>query len=670
MKKKMLSIFLILCMAIGMMPIFSDVVSATEQEPEEQSYKSMYLGTRGITSPTKVTDAEDESKVHYIPNSYVYFGIYGRLPIKWSVLDAEKANDKKTDGMFMLAEYCFDYSEFDDDGIANEGQTFPNEWQNSNIQKWCESELNFSLREQAEMFGINKIDENESLFEREWGTSSLNQSEKTFILSARETADYIGNYNGAPKLKSYDLNHITTKASWWLRSSVLGESSKAGVVDVEGNVTNVAVDRRGGIRPACNLSTDSVLFSSYAVKLWDEVKSELESAVVEFDEDTWKLTLHDEERDGFAASLDSDSENNKDIGYENWKININYSDAQTGEDEYISVLLCDKDENVLYYGHIAEATAANGTAEVVIPTGLEAGKYQLHVFSQQKNGQNWTDYASAFRTIDLKVNGEKLETPNAIFNANSANSGTLSNVENGMSYSVDGGASWTAISENTAAITGVTADKDVKVKRIGNGTTNEDSDIQTIDITQAEAPSGLAATACTSLAQNDGKIAGVGSHMEYKLSSESEWNKIEGTELTGLKNGTYQFRVYGNGNCLASPVTEVTVGAHICMPQGTWQSDDDNHWQLCTCGDKINEAAHDFGWIIDKEATEKENGSKHEKCKVCGYEKAAIEIPAVENDNQKPQTGDNSNIILWVALILVSFGGFIGITAYNKMKKQ
>ncbi len=58
-----------------------------------------------------------------------------------------------------------------------------------------------------------------------------------------------------------------------------------------------------------------------------------------------------------------------------------------------------------------------------------------------------------------------------------------------------------------------------------------------------------------------------------------------------------------------------------------WHSDDNNHWNTCACGAKLNEAAHTFEWVIDKEATETEAGSKHEECTVCGYAKAAVEIP-------------------------------------------
>ena len=67
-----------------------------------------------------------------------------------------------------------------------------------------------------------------------------------------------------------------------------------------------------------------------------------------------------------------------------------------------------------------------------------------------------------------------------------------------------------------------------------------------------------------------------------------------------------------------------------------WHSDDNNHWNTCACGAKLNEAAHTFEWVIDKEATETEAGSKHEECTVCGYAKAAVEIPATGTTTPAP----------------------------------
>ncbi len=71
-----------------------------------------------------------------------------------------------------------------------------------------------------------------------------------------------------------------------------------------------------------------------------------------------------------------------------------------------------------------------------------------------------------------------------------------------------------------------------------------------------------------------------------------------------------------------------------------WESDADKHWHACEiCQTKVDSADHKFQWVVDKEATTTEKGSKHEKCTVCGYEKAAVEIPVIENGT----TGGDQN---------------------------
>ena len=113
-----------------------------------------------------------------------------------------------------------------------------------------------------------------------------------------------------------------------------------------------------------------------------------------------------------------------------------------------------------------------------------------------------------------------------------------------------------------------------------------------------------------------------------------------------------------------------------------WKSDADNHWHECPCGDRKDTAAHTFKWVIDKEATATTRGSKHEECTVCGYKKAAVEIPATgsaakptdQTDNlgntTSPKTGDSSNPVLWSALLFISGGAVIGTTVVSRKKKH
>lgn len=129
-----------------------------------------------------------------------------------------------------------------------------------------------------------------------------------------------------------------------------------------------------------------------------------------------------------------------------------------------------------------------------------------------------------------------------------------------------------------------------------------------------------------------------------------------------------------------------------------WKYDETNHWHECECGNKADITAHTFKQIIDKEATATEKGSKHDECTVCGYKKAAVDIPVTDfrnsSDDQpnkptntassesssadqtnKPintaslKTGNTDNMILWIVLLVIGGGAFITATAVDRKKK-
>ena len=90
----------------------------------------------------------------------------------------------------------------------------------------------------------------------------------------------------------------------------------------------------------------------------------------------------------------------------------------------------------------------------------------------------------------------------------------------------------------------------------------------------------------------------------------------------------------------ASASYKLTVTKHEFSKD--WEPGADGHWHKCTvdgCDVKSDFAEHKFQWVVDKEATTTEKGSKHEKCTVCGYEKATVEIPVIENGT----TGGDQN---------------------------
>ena len=155
-----------------------------------------------------------------------------------------------------------------------------------------------------------------------------------------------------------------------------------------------------------------------------------------------------------------------------------------------------------------------------------------------------------------------------------------------------------------------------------------------------------------------------------------EW--IIDTPATATTDGSKHKECTVCGYTMTIETIPATGGEHTHSYGSDWKNDATNHWHECSCGDKADKAAHDFKWVVDKEATATQKGSKHEECRVCGYKKAAVEIPATgtptepgkPTDSDSPQTGDNSNMILWIALLFVSGGAVIGITVYSKKKKE
>lgn len=387
MKRRLLSLTMALALCLGLLPTTAFALDGD---------KAIMLGTSGIKDPAENTNNDG---TYYTPNSYIYFGVNESKPIKWRVLDADKANDGTTSGMFLLSEHLLGSTKF-------HGRS--NVWQGSDAQKWCtdfaSNSSNFSTAEQSAMQGIVKADSSETLYSISWSESNLTASDKIFFLSARELANYVGNYNYAPELTA---TYVGGSAGvWWLRSPYADYSNYAGAVNNYGFVYRYDVDRAWAARPAFNLNLNSVLFTSAAeggkstaAASGGNQGGEAADAIFKIDDydgSEWKLTLLDSSRQ-FSVTEETASGNPGDT------ITLNYAGATKGANEYISVLLTDQQDNALYYGRVAQPQEENGTVEVAIPTDLALGKYTLNVFNEQYNGDYKTDYASAFATVDLTV---------------------------------------------------------------------------------------------------------------------------------------------------------------------------------------------------------------------------------------------------------------------------
>lgn len=386
-KNKIISLLLAVCLIIGLMPTAAFAAGGD---------KTIMLRTSGIKGPTENTDSSGK---YYTPNSYIYFGKNGGTPIKWRVLDADKANDGSTDGMFLLSEHLLGNTMFNENTSSI--------WQNSTAQQWCSTfatnPSNFSPTEQGAMLGVEKTDNEENnLYTNPWGASRLTSNDKMFFLSVRELADYVANYDGVSYLVATFVDGGFE--NWWLRSPCSYNQDASGAVYGDsGIITGDQVYSNWAARPAFNLNLTSVLFTS------DAEGGKAAGAISEirnYNGNDWKLTLLDNNRH-FEVTEATAAVKPGGI------ITLNYTGATTGTNEHISVIIADENgAQAQYYGRVVQPGEESGTVNVTIPTALADGTYTLYVFSEQYNGSaqdntKLTDYASKFKTVTLTVDGTK-----------------------------------------------------------------------------------------------------------------------------------------------------------------------------------------------------------------------------------------------------------------------
>ena len=199
-------------------------------------------------------------------------------------------------------------------------------------------------------------------------------------------------------LRALDPAHPNwVTSSWWLRSPG-SKTFYVAIVSSDGSVqySGASIRKKNNhrtVRPAFNLNLNSVLFASAAVG--GKPDGGL-TPISEYSGNEWKLTLRDSSRSFSVTS-------NKTVtAAPGGTVEITYTGTETGGNEYVSVLLCDSNDNVLYYGKIAQ-NSASGTASIAVPGDLAPGDYTLKVFSEQCNGDYNTDYASNFTDIALTV---------------------------------------------------------------------------------------------------------------------------------------------------------------------------------------------------------------------------------------------------------------------------
>ena len=392
MKKRILSMICALALCLGLLPTAAFALDGD---------KTIMLGTNGISGYDDSTNSYD----------YIYFGNWEAPdqytdsgPIKWRVLD--DLTNTEEPGLFLLTDRAFGEGKYGG-GVYFKQNGSSNAWQDSDAQKWCQDfyDNSFSTGEQGAVLATTKSDAaykassgNRPL---PYGVSQL-EADKVFFLSAEEAESSAYGFIDDDARKAY-FGNTQYYGAWWLRSPVeqKGKPNAGTIHRTHGYLYGMTVSNSGyTARPAFNLDLDAVLFTSAADggKSASGMASGL-TAVDAYDGSEWKLTLLDDSRDFDVTETEVSCKSGD-------TITLTYSGASTGANEYISALLTDQQDNVLYYGRIAQATteaAADGEISLAIPDALADGTYTLNVFSEQCNDDYKTDYASAFEAISLTV---------------------------------------------------------------------------------------------------------------------------------------------------------------------------------------------------------------------------------------------------------------------------
>ena len=333
----------------------------------------------------------------------IWFGIRGKdltgagSEIQWRVLDTN--TNIGEDGIFLLSEKLIGKSDF------SKGWKASRKWQGSDAQKWCKD---FS--------GENGDNSLKSLSDQELAaikpTTESNpgkiapdvpfhpkekyalKEDKVFFPSVGEAGKY---FQTDDERIAYDGNN---PEKWWLRSPHKSLIQNVRIVKQNGGISYSNVKSKLATRPAFNLDTTKVLFTSPAVDgKQSNAAGDALKAVEDTDTTEWKLTLIDRNR-----TFQLDTDNGEKVTIAGNILTIPYKDATTGTNEYISAVV-EKNGSITYYGRLKAVensnTDKNGEVTVQLPADFDKTTDTLYLINEQLNGDKKTDYSS--EKVEVKI---------------------------------------------------------------------------------------------------------------------------------------------------------------------------------------------------------------------------------------------------------------------------
>lgn len=415
-----------------------------------------------------------------IGGNRVYFGKYNGNQLSYRVL-ASPNTQTVTESLLLDCNTWLAIKPFDGDGTTNAGQTTnPNEWKGSDLETWLNG---------SNFYGSNSVF---SSIEKAAIASTVLESESTYAIDGinyddKAATNHIFCLSAAEADGLYNSLEARIKDdAWWLRSSDDDDDDYAGLVTGDGTINSGLVNGDGCLlSPAMNVDLSKVLFASPASDIKPDASTN--GTLIEVGEHNnnreWKLTLKDDNRSSFTASR-TDGTGGVNPG---GTVSITYSGAKTGVDEYVSVMLADTNNKILYYGRIAN-NSEGSTGTVTIPSTLATGTYTLKIYNEQCNDSYMTDYASDFININIEVTAavgpQTLGTPeNLAWGNTTPGKATWNSVTNATGYTVTLYKGDTVVQTASSSSTEYDFTSDIttegsytfKVKATGDGSSYTDS---------------------------------------------------------------------------------------------------------------------------------------------------------------------------------------------------
>lgn len=275
------------------------------------------------------------------------------------------------------------------------------------------------------------------------------------------------------------------------------------------------------------------------------------------------------------------------------------------------------DDNISAYVEGAKVKAGTYTAKITELTGDDAGNYKLPAegltceFSIKKAPQGAPKVQATAETVSGKSDG-KITGVDAKMEWRAKGSGEYQGVPDGVTEITDRAVGTYEVRYRADSDHDASSATEVTVNAGGKFVVTLPT--KQIGYTITANPDELDWHGSTTLT--------VSIESGYFTDNDSYAVKVNNVVVTPDSRG--EFTVLNAESDLV--VTVEGVRKHEAV-NDKWLSDDNTHWHECTCGEKIDESAHTFEWVIDKAPTATEAGSKHQQCTVCGHALPAVEIP-------------------------------------------